>query len=98
MTARASKVGTMVVCVCIVLHPAIQALTTDAFVLVVDVVAGQLKFPTIVGKTENSAIITRIVTTIPIETCTSCIIVTLDRQKVCEVVFKKLVDAWHYIP
>ena len=88
ITARASKVGTIVVCVCIVLHPAIQALTTVALELeVVFVSAGQLKFPTIVGKTLNRAIITSIVTTMPILTCTSCIIVTLDRQKVCEVVY-----------
>ena len=68
MTANASKVGTIVVCVWIVLHPVIQAFTVVAFVLVVLIVCGQLKLPTTVGKTLNRAIITRIVTTIPMAT------------------------------
>ena len=68
MTASASKVGTIVVCVCIVLHPVIQAFTVVAFVFVVEMVAGQLKLPTTVGKTLNRAMITRIVTTIPMAT------------------------------
>ena len=74
ITANASKVGTIVVWVWIVLHPVIQALTVVALVLVVLMVAGQLKLPTTVGKTLNKAIITKMVTTIPIATCTSCII------------------------
>ena len=76
ITANASNVGTIVVCVCIVLHPVIHAFTVVALELVVLIVAGQLKLPTTVGNTENRAIITRIVTTIPIATCTSCIIST----------------------
>ena len=68
ITARASNVGTMVVWVWIVLHPVIQLFTVVAFVFVVEIVAGQLKFPTTVGKTLNRAIITNMVTTIPIAT------------------------------
>ena len=51
-----------------VVHPVIQALTDVALEFVVEIVAGQLKLPTTVGKTENRAMITRIVTTIPIAT------------------------------
>ena len=77
ITANASKVGTIVVCVCMVLHPAIQAFTTVPFALVVALmVPGHVKFPTTVGKTLNRAIMTSIVTTIPIATCTNCIIST----------------------
>ena len=75
ITANASKVGTIVVWVWMVLHPVIQAFTVVAFALVVPIVVGQLKLPTTVGKTLNRAIITNIVTTIPIATCTSCIMV-----------------------
>ena len=77
ITARASNVGTIVVWVWIVLHPVIQALTVVALLFVVLIVAGQLKFPTTVGKTLNRAIITSMVTTIPIATCTSCIMLLL---------------------
>ena len=77
ITARASNVGTIVVWVWIVLHPVIHAFTVVAFVFVVLIVAGQLKLPTTVGKTLNRAIITNMVTTMPIATCTSCIIVLL---------------------
>jgi len=82
ITARASNVGTIVVWVWIVLHPVIQALTVVALLFVVLIVAGQLKFPTTVGKTLNRAIITNMVTTIPIATCTNCIMLLL----VCAVV------------
>ena len=68
ITANASRVGTIVVCVWIVLHPVIQAFTVVAFVFVVLIVAGQLKLPTTVGKTLNRAMITSIVTTMPILT------------------------------
>ena len=68
ITANASKVGTIVVCVWIVLHPVIQAFTVVAFEFVVLIVVGQLKLPTTVGKTLNRAIITKMVTTIPIAT------------------------------
>ena len=74
ITAKASKVGTIVVWVWMVLQPVIHAFTVVAFALVVPILAGQLKLPTTVGKTLNRAIITRIVTTIPIATWTSCII------------------------
>ena len=57
-----------------VLHPVIQAFTEVALAFVVLMDAGQLKLPTTVGNTENRAIITNIVTTIPTATCTSCII------------------------
>ena len=50
------------------LHPVIQAFTAVALEFVVLMLAGQLKFPTTVGNTENRAMITSIVTTIPIET------------------------------
>lgn len=76
ITANANRVGTIVVCVWIVLHPVIHAFTVVALEFVVLIVAGQLKLPTTVGKTENRAIITKMVTTIPIATCTSCIIAT----------------------
>lgn len=68
ITANANSVGTIVVCVWIVLHPVIHAFTVVAFEFVVLMVAGQLKLPTTVGKTLNNAIITSIVTTIPIAT------------------------------
>ena len=68
ITAKASNVGTIVVWVWIVLHPVIHAFTVVAFVFVVEIVAGQLKLPTTVGKTLNRAIITNMVTTIPIAT------------------------------
>ena len=68
ITDSASKVGTIVVWVWMVLHPVIQAFTDVAFEFVVLIVAGQLKLPTTVGNTENSAIMTRIVTTMPMLT------------------------------
>ena len=68
ITDNANSVGTIVVCVWIVLHPVIHALTEVALEFVVEIVAGQLKFPTTVGNTLNRAIITRMVTTIPIAT------------------------------
>ena len=68
ITASASNVGTIVVWVWMVVHPVIHALTDVALEFVVEIVAGQLKLPTTVGKTENRAMITRIVTTIPIAT------------------------------
>src|SRR6185312_12319583 len=91
ITARASNVGTIVVWVWIVLHPCIQALTVVALVFVVLIVAGQLKLPTTVGKTLNRAIITNMVTTIPIATCTSCIISDYHLGVCVEDVFKRLI-------